>query len=781
MNKPCVRISVRNMIEFLLRSGDIVSGIVSPQLLQQGTQAHRKTQAAAEEGYISEVKLSCQVELEKFILLVEGIADGIIPSGETPLIDEIKSTSIPLDLIHEDYNNLHWAQAICYGWMYLNQSGKESAIIRLTYIHRSTHEAKQYTRRYSSNELKEFFYHLIEQYSQWVELDLNHKENRNKSIHALNFPFPQYRKGQRRIAEYTYRAVRDGKRLFVHAPTGTGKTVSVLFPSVKAMGEGLIEKVFYLTAKTVTRQVAEQTIKLMEKNGLIFRSVTLTSREKACFVDTPVCDGEKCPYARGHYDRINAAIRDILQSESIITRELIIKYAQNHRVCPHEFSLDICNWADGIICDYNHVFDPRAYIRRFFDTGGNYVLLVDEAHNLAERARDMYSAELSKQDFMVYRKFWKQYAPLVYQKFQEINKWFIAMRKTLDNENNFKVIDFPEEFISLIEEFTSELETFITVNKGMQPDKMTDMYFESKAFLASAKLFDERYTAYILRKGSDVSVKLLCADPSALLRKAYDKNRSAIFFSGTFQPMNFYKEILGGKPEDKGICLLSPFREENFCLMISGEISTRYRDRADSFQRIAEYIKAAIGQKTGNYIVYFPSFEYLNNVLEVYQSMCPDNSIIVQKNRMNENERQEFLSAFRKTPDNTLIAFAVMGGIFSEGIDLTGDRLLGAIVVGVGLPQLSVERDLIADYYKKMNGRGFEYAYMLPGLNRVMQAAGRVIRTECDRGFVLLLDDRFLQRRYLEQYPPEWRHFIQVTSPEQVIDILTEFWSQNKN
>lgn len=778
LEKPRIRISVRNLIEFLLRSGDISPAVTAgTRQLQEGTQIHRRIQAEAGHGYLPEVRLSYEMDFDEFSILVEGIADGVIHDGHQPTLDEIKSTSMPLEFIDEAFSLLHWAQAKCYGWMYVNQTGAASAIIRLTYCHSKTNEIKQLTVEQSCQELKDYFFSLVQQYAQWVRVDVDHKIRRNQSIHSLGFPFPRYRKGQRQLAAHAYRALRDQKLLFVQAPTGTGKTISVLFPAVKAMGEGLGEKIFYLTAKTVTRKAAEQTIQIMVEKGLFFRSVTLTAKEKICFLDTPVCDPENCPYARGHYDRINAAIMDILHLDGVLTRELVLKYAKMHQVCPFEYSLDIAVWADCIICDYNHAFDPRAYLRRFFDTGGDYVLLVDEAHNLADRARDMYSAELSKQSFMTYRAWWKQSAPEVYKRFASVNRWFIAARKTFESKYDTRAVDFPADLVSCVREFTKELEILLTENRSSLPDKMTDLYFQCRAFLAAADLFDERYTAYVSRRANEVNIKLLCANPSYLLRKAYGKNRAAVFFSGTLQPMDFYVDILGGDQEDRILCLPSPFQPENFCLMISGEISTRYRDRKDSFDGIAHYIKAAVSQKTGNYMVYFPSFEYLNHVLDAYQRIWPEDYSIVQQSRMDDDEREEFLNAFDEMPARTMIAFAVMGGLFSEGIDLAGDRLSGAVVVGVGLPQLSAERDLISDYYRKTNGRGFEYAYMLPGLNRVMQAAGRVIRTEEDRGFVLLLDDRFLHRRYLDLYPAEWQHFIKVSSSRQVSQVLAEFWT----
>lgn len=778
MDKPQFKISVRNMVEFLLKSGDINLTMTGVGQLQEGTRIHRRLQAEAGDDYQPEVRLSYETVFDEFTIMVEGIADGIITGGVKPVIDEIKSTSMPLELIDENYSILHWAQAKCYGWMYLNRTDAPSAEVRLTYCHSKTNEVKQFCTELTYDELNSYFFDLVCQYAQWVQLDLQHKKNRNQSIHNLKFPFPRYRKGQHHLAANAYRAIRDKKLMFTQAPTGTGKTISVLFPAVKAMGEGLGEKIFYLTAKTVTRQVAEQTVHLMAENGLLFRCITLTAREKICFLETPVCTPENCSYARGHYDRVNSAVMDILQQECILTREIILEYAKKHHVCPFEYALDIALWVDCIICDYNHVFDPRAYLRRFFDLGGDYVLLIDEAHNLADRAREMFSAELSKQAFMQFRRFWKETAPEVYREFSAINKWFIAMRKTFQDKYDIRVIDLPSEFVSHVEGFGRELEDFLTKNSHSLPDGMMDLYFECRAFWTAAGFFDERYLAYIARQGNEIRIRLLCADPSFLLQKTCIKNRAAIFFSGTLQPLNFYKDVLGGEAEDRVLCLASPFQPRNFCLMIAGDLSTRYRDRKDSYEGIAKYIKSAVGQKTGNYMVFFPSFEYLKNVLEVYRGIWPEEYIIAQQSSMDDEERKEFLAAFDEMPTRTMTAFAVMGGIFSEGIDLTGDRLSGAIVVGVGLPQLSAERDLISQYYKSLNGQGFEYAYMLPGLNRVMQAAGRVIRTENDRGFVLLLDDRFLHRRYREQYPVEWQHYIKVSSSFQVSEILSRFWQR---
>jgi len=453
-----------------------------------------------------------------------------------------------------------------------------------------------------------------------------------------------------------------------------------------------------------------------------------------------------------------------------------VNYAEKHCVCPFEYGLDISLWVDGVICDYNYVFDPQAYLRRFFEFGGDYILLVDEAHNLVERAREMYSAELSRQEFLKQRKGLKEAAPKAYQELARINRIFLAMRREFEERYGTRTVELPEELYSHVEKFTEALDPFLAKNHGSIDPGLMDLFFRCRAFLAVTHLYDERYVTYVTREDGEIKLKLFCVDPSCLLRKACGKARSAVFFSGTLQPLAFYRDMLGGEEGDRVMCLSSPFPPENLCLMAVGNISTRYKDRQDSYEGIAGYIKAAAG-RTGNYMVFFPSFEYMRNVYERYRSFWPEDTTMIQESHMDDRDRERFLNSFETDPPQSMIAFAVMGGIFSEGIDLAGDRLSGAIVVGVGLPQLSPERDIIARYYTESNGQGFEYAYLFPGMNRVLQAAGRVIRTMGDRGFVLLLDDRFLHRRYRDLFPAEWQNCRKVFSPDAAGRILADFWN----
>ena len=776
MDKPQVRISVRNLVEFILRSGDInLSGYVSGQSMTEGTKIHKKLQKEAGIEYKPEVRLSYKKDYDSFCILVEGIADGIITTDKGITIDEIKTVRTPLEYVDEDYNLLHWAQAKCYAYMYAFQHELGNISIRLTYYNVNTSNIKYIVKDYTLSELDIFFGELLDKYFLWAKFEVSHRESRNKSIEELEFPFLNYRKGQRDLAAAVYYSIRDKKKLFAQAPTGIGKTISVMFPAVKAMGQEMGEKIFYLTAKTVTRQVAEEALQLMQQKGLDFKSITITSKERLCPSRTRKCDAEHCAYAKGHYDRVNEAIMDIIVNENIITHDILDAYSNKHMVCPFEYTLDIAEWADCIICDYNYVFDPRAYLRRFFEYGGDYTVLIDEAHNLVDRAREMFSIELTKKAFMKVKKEIKSKAPGIYDALNSINKFFIDLRKSFSRKFEEKVIDLPVEIYPHIERFIDESEAYL-IKGGDIPESFMELFFDCISFIAVYRLYDERYVTYAVREDDEVKFKLFCADPSNILFNICKKMRASVFFSATLLPINYYKYMLGGKEEDLFIRLSSPFKRSNLCLMIQGKISTRYKDRENSYKLIALYIHEAVKQKNGNYLVFFPSYEYMKNVYKLYTELWPEEQTIIQNDSMNDEEREEFLSKFQPRNDITLTAFAVMGGIFSEGIDLAGERLSGTIIIGVGLPQLCLERDIISRYFNDINANGYEYAYMYPGMNRVLQAAGRVIRTESDRGFVLLVDDRFLQSRYLEIFPPEWNGFKKVYSIDDVKRIIGDFW-----
>lgn len=774
-----IRISVRNLVEFVLRRGDLDTRFVGSSRAVEGTRAHQKIQNSYIDGYDSEVSLSCSIEYNNFLFKIEGRADGILKEEDKFCIDEIKSTTKPLEEIDENYNILHWAQAKCYGYIFAKENDLDFIDIQLTYYNIDTEEIKYIRKTFSINELKEFFYSLIDKYLVWANHILNWTEVRDYSIKALDFPYEGYRRGQRKLAIAAYKTIVDSKKLFAQAPTGIGKTISTLFPAVKAVGEGLTRKIFYLTAKTITREAALDCIKIMNKKGLRFKVLTLTAKDKICFKEESICNPEKCEFAKGHFDRVNNAILSILKNEDIITREIVEKYAKDYSVCPFELSLDLAIWADCIICDYNYVFDPRVYLKRFFlENNNDYVFLVDEAHNLVDRSREMFSAELYKKDFLALKRVMKDKNIEIYKQLGKLNSFMLKMKKKCGEEDYCIEKEGIDDIFYPLRKSLSSTEEWLSENEGADGHKeLLELYFNILAYVKISELYDERYVTYIEKDKEDVKIKMFCLDPSHLLKDALNRGKASIFFSATLAPLNYFKEILGGDEEDYSIRLSSPFDAKNLCLLIANNISTRYRNRQNTYSIIGDYLKRLTEQKKGNYLIFFPSYKYMDEVYCRFVDKYTDIKVIIQKTPMNEKEREEFLQAFKNNTEESMVGFAVMGGIFSEGIDLKGDKLVGAIVVGVGLPQLCLERNIIREYFQDKNRCGYEYAYMYPGMNKVLQAAGRVIRTEEDKGVVLLIDDRFMYSSYQVLFPLGWKRYKRLLSIDDINRVTNKFWA----
>lgn len=783
MEKPKIKISVRNLVELVLRSGDIDNRLVSSNRMLEGTRIHQKIQKESGEKYNKEVYLSFDYEIEGFTINLEGRADGIISEDEGVVVDEIKSTARPLEYIDDDFSLLHWAQAKCYAFIYSVQNGLEDISVQLTYFQIDTEERKLIRRKYTLPELKTFMEELLDKYRIWAGMSDAWNTRRDLAVRNLQFPFETYRKGQRELAVAVYKTITQKRKLFVQAPTGIGKTVSTLFPAVKALGEQHISKIFYLTAKTITRQVAEEAFSKMREKGLKFRTLTLTAKDKICFNKEGSCNPDYCEYAKGHFNRVNNALIDILENTEYLSREAIEKYALKHSVCPFEFALDLSLWADCIICDYNYVFDPRVYLKRFFlNNDGDYAFLIDEAHNLVDRAREMFSAQLSKSAFLEAKNSIKQKQPRIAKILNKINTFMISLRKQCGDKGFLVNKAEFNDLYKILNNFITEAEEWIVKNQNKDIegfDLLLEVYFNSISFLKISEFYDERYVTFVETFGSEVRVKLFCIDPSYLLAEAVKRGRAAVFFSATLTPLSYFMNILGGEKEDYNINLASPFDNRKLCLLIEDNISTKYKNRENSYDDIADIIKCAVDKKPGNYMAYFPSYKYMNEVYARFIEKYPMTDTIIQQSSMSEEEKENFLGRFR--PDNpcTMLCFGVLGGIFSEGIDLKGDRLIGAIIIGVGLPQISTEQDIIMEYFQQKNGMGYENAYMFPGMNKVLQAAGRVIRSENDRGIVLLIDERFSHQTYKRLFPRHWEHGTRVKSRQELQIRLGNFWEQS--
>ncbi|WP_174731837.1 helicase C-terminal domain-containing protein [Mesobacillus harenae] len=754
--KSEIKLPVRMLAEYVFRSGSIESGFRSTSSMIEGTKAHKKIQKTYKEGDETEVLLSKEIADGDLVFVLNGRCDGLLFTENEKIIDEIKSTSGDLALITEDNYPAHWAQAECYAYMYAADQNCSKMTIQLTYFQTITTEIKQFRKTKTFEELEANVLYMLAVYKPFATFKINHKSAMIESVKQLEFPFKAYRQGQRKLAGTVYKTILDGRKLYATAPTGIGKTISTLFPAVKAAGEGLTGKIFYLTAKTITRQTAEESVLLMKQNGLIMKSVTITAKDKICFQEETVCTKAQCPYANGYFDRINGAVLDILENEVVMDRAIIVSYAHKHQICPFEFSIDLAYLADIIICDYNYIFDPRVSLKRQLDEEKKRtVLLVDEAHNLVDRSREMFSATLEKAGFLELKREYKGGNPVVYQTAKDMNDYFIDLQK--QGEGVFQ--EQKDDAVSLLESFVSAAETELISKNGQEDARLLlDNYFAAQSYLRTAKFYDERFVTIVETAGSQVKLRIYCLDPSYLLGRLAKEYQAAIFFSATLSPMDYHKDILGGEQEDYKVSIPSPYSHEQIEMVIFA-LSTRYRDRDQSVPDIVAAIGERVERETGNYLVFFPSYQYMKNVYASWKLSFPNISTIIQEASMTEAEREKFLAGFKLNNPNSLVGFAILGGIFSEGIDLKGDRLNGVLVVGVGLPQIGKDRDIIKDYFNKSGKNGYDYAYVFPGMNKVLQAGGRLIRSEEDHGSITLIDDRFLQAKYQRLFPEEWRSY----------------------
>lgn len=773
-----IKISVRDLVEFILRSGDIdhrYTGSMQTDAMQQGSRMHRKLQKRAGASYHAETPLKMEFAQEHYTIVLEGRADGIIIEDEVT-IDEIKCVFADISQMEEP-QGIHLAQAKCYAFIYALQNSLEQIHVRMTYVNLDTEELRYFHSSYTFADLEEWFQALMREYKKWAQFQYEWRLCRQASIRQLAFPFP-YRKGQKELAGGVYRTICRGKELFIQAPTGTGKTVSVLFPAVRAVGEGFGDKIFYLTAKTVTAAVARETFDLFYQKGYRAKTVQITAKEKMCLLDEVSCNPEDCPYAKGHYDRINDAVYGLLQEADLFDRERLLEYAEKCRVCPFELCLDMSTWADNIICDYNYVFDPRVCLRRFFaeGTGGDYLFLVDEAHNLVERGREMYSAHLYKEDFLSVRRLVKKYSPKLAKELQRCNQILLDYKRECVQ---FQYHENISGFVFALMRAAAELEKFLQkFRTAPEREEILDFYFQVRNFLDVSDGVDENYVIYSEHtEDGRFRLRLFCVDPSGNLQKRLDKGRSAVFFSATLLPIRYYTSLLSTRTDYYAVYAETVFSSGQRLVLAARDVTSRYTRRgAAEYARMADYIEQTVTCKKGNYMVFFPSYKMLREVYEQFaEKDAAQTDCLLQTAGMNEREREAFLAEFSRQRERSLVAFCVMGGIFGEGIDLKEERLIGAIIVGTGLPQVGNEREILKQFYDARSGSGFDYAYRYPGMNKVLQAAGRVIRTKEDIGVIELLDERFLQSDYRELFPREWDD-VRVCRLDSLQGCLKGFW-----
>ena len=907
--KPMSRISVRTLVEFLLRSGDLDSRAqrgMDVEAALAGGRIHRKLQKAEKGDYAAEVMLSRDTEFEDLVIRVEGRADGIIgylglqQAGKSPeatdeqadqssertdvqadqssvIVDEIKGMYLDVAALEEPFP-VHLAQAKCYAAICADRYGLGGIGVRMTYVNLETEEVHHFHSMYTGAEIEEWYRKLVQEWYRWAKWQLEHIRLRNASMKHMDFPFP-YRAGQQKLTAAVYHAIKEAKELFLMAPTGVGKTMSCVFPAVRAIGEEHGDRIFYLTAKNETLSVGTEAFSILLDKGLDFRTIRITSKEKICPLNEPSCNPDDCMFAKGHFDRINEAVFDLIQKREILDRSSIMKMAVERRVCPFELTLDTASWCDAILCDYNYVFDPDAQLKRFFAEGtkGGYIFLIDEAHNLVERGRDMYSAVLVKEHVLGAKRILKEGpkaaageqeagtearkeagtgagteagtgagteaeilgeaalsaaekgsaeqmsmaaaqlpkaignadgmaaaqlpkavgkpndgdAKAAVRALERVNRIMLELKRRMEDSPSgaslgkpYLLIGFAEadELLKACVLLYGRLQAYYEESKKTAvKEALLDFYFEIRSFVSVSETLDENYVIYAEEdEEGHFAIKLFCVNPAGRLSAQMAKGRMAVLFSATLLPLDYYRRLLTTKEDPYAVYAPSPFEEDHRLLLLASDISTRFADRGeDMYRRIARYIQEMAKARTGNYLVFFPSYRMLKDVFEVYRREfdVPEVNWVLQSSRMQEDDREIFLENFYEDPEHSLVGFCVMGGMFSEGIDLTGTKLIGAAIVGAGLPQVSNEREILKDYY----GRdGFDYAYRFPGINKVEQAAGRVIRTAEDLGVILLLDERLLASSYTRLFPREWRSR-EVCTVESVREKIREFWEKHLN
>ena len=854
---PKTVLAIRQLAEFLFCGGDIDSRFVGFDRALEGARIHRRLQKAAGEGYAAEVALAYECTAEGIEYRLEGRADGIFTDESgTVTIDEIKTTAAPCERITEDFDRSHWAQAMLYAAIYGTQCGLDAAAVRLTYFQVDEEKTFTFTRHFSIAELSAFLHDALVRYAPWAREAITHAARRGAGLSALGFPFAEWRSGQHAMAGEVFRTCcapspDAGGCLFCQAPTGIGKTMSTVYPALRAIGSGCGDKLFYLTARGTAGAAAEDALSRLHAAApeLVLRSITLAAKEKVCLCPNeagrPECLPERCPYAKGYYDRIQDALWRALQENAVFSRAAVAALAEQCKVCPFEFGLDLSEWCDVIIGDYNYLFDPVVHLQRFFDASGDWLFLIDEAHNLPDRARDMYSAELSKSTLLEARRALGKGKNGLKTALAKANDALLAYRRAIDGgaeeeqapesaaeqtslfapardagdaaaEKGVKAepqdaagdaapenVDMaegalfggqtplyrkggtqfyeklPRELYTALHRVSAPAQAWLEEHReGAAHETILNLYFALRDFLRTAEGYDSHYVTRFSAHGADLTVSLLCLDPSAFVHKSLACGRAAVLFSATLSPPGYYKRVLGCG-DARAVALGSPFPPENLGLYCLSAVSTRYRDREASYEAVADALAAMANAKPGNYLAFFPSYQYLQKVHERFAQKYPELATLVQESGLDEAARADFLARFAPpAPGAGLLGFCVMGGVFGEGIDLAGERLIGCAVIGVGLPQVNPRQEMLREYFEKVEGCGFDFAYRYPGMNKVLQAAGRVIRTPEDKGVVLLIDDRFAYAEYRRLLPPHWAHLRCCASVPALKKELEVFWAQ---
>lgn len=777
-------LSVHELVDFLCREGDIDNRVYNADTMQLGSKMHASFQEKQGRDYLSEVPLSGVIHRENATVTLEGRADGIIVGGPFPVIDEIKTTVMPLNDFFAQQRAWHFAQAECYAYLYLlnHPSSPRECGVRLTYL--SQQDAKQKMikeKKFSWETLEHDVLSLIDRHLQFDEEEFAHIAARNHSASLLPFPYAHFRPGQREMAKYIYALMskKQSKNVFFfEAPTGIGKTISAIYPALKSFAKGTNSKLFYLTAKGSGRQAAFDALSSCYEKGFIGRDSWLVAKDKICFQPGSECNPDSCPFAKDYYGKLRQVMKEEVHENHRYSPEFVTTLARHYAMCPFELQLDLSLLADVILCDYNYFFDPLVRLDRYFGPEADPsrdIVLIDEAHNLPSRARDMYSESLSlsllekvKKDLSEYKTFRgiKNARKKLQTALEEVEK---------AQTTPFAILpSFPDSVFAALERFSEATKKKQTDDVAF-PSSLKDLSRIAYRMSFLVRECDVNCVTYAIKRPTGgFELRWQCLDASPLIKECIDRVRGTAIFSATLSPIEFYERSIYGEEDLPFLTFPSPFPQEHLHLMVAPTVSTRYKNRDQTYEEVARYLSAFVQAKVGNYFLFFPSYDYLSKIAPFFS--FPNADVYSQERDMNDDEKELFLSRFLSHPTKTSVGLLIIGGSFSEGVDLMADRLSGVAVVGIGLPQVSPERNALKDYYEVKNGKGFAYAYRNPGINKVMQAVGRLIRSEKDVGSALLIDDRYLQEEYRSLFSRVWRRYEIVLSPEEVETSVKAFY-----
>ncbi len=861
-----VKLSVRELCALAYMGGSIDNRYPARHLVDrasEGRDVHRKLREWRESEsatdtddigavYYPELPLAHVETCDSVTFSVEGRADGVWLSEDgSCIVEEIKSiTGLP-ELYARAPRDRDLAQLICYGYFSAVSRGLSSVTLRLTYARVGEEDqAAHVDSVFSAEGLRGAYLALLRMILTRAK-DLSERKTTVREIaKSAVFPYPDMREAQKDMILECWRDMRAGRTLFAEAPTGIGKTIATLYPAVRCLGENLCDQIFYLTAKNATRREAAAAAAKIVEAGTPIRTCVITARDQACLCEaarlgrregrriSSYCNPAACPYAKGYYDRVESVIERMLAGgKHLFTGLDIRRAAEEGRVCPYELALDLSERCEVVICDYNYVFSPAVSLRRYFSDGipgsegHRYVFLVDEAHNLPDRARDMYSGYLTLSRVTALQdafRAWEEKALMgIFPEEDEgvgnlpdgseregartsrltaaaLDDLVGPLTRMKDGcaENATTGSDGIRRGVSLehrdptalceaVRQISALCDRWLRRQMGHPLyGQVDDLAAALRTFRTAADYYDRRFVTFTEIEGppdeEDVRVRLVCLDPADILRPILKKATASVLFSATLTPAAYFADILGGGKNAVTVSFDSPFPTDHLCIAVCDQINTRYEKREESYRRLVSYIAAVVSARKGNYMIYFPSYAYLDAVYERFHKRHPTVKTVVQTPGMTHAERDAFIAAFSPDSKELQIGFCVLGGSFSEGVDLPGRSLIGAMIVGVGIPGLSNERNIMREYYDERaaavgdgNAReGYDYAYTYPGMNHVLQAAGRVIRRDDDYGVVVLLDDRYLAEPYLHLYPDHWKGMVSVGDPQSLYQHLSRFWQE---